>query len=572
MKNREIAAMLREIADFLEIREVEYKPEAYRRAARSIESLSEDVADVHERGELEEIEGVGESIAARVAEYLDTGEMSYYEELKADLPIDIDAITSVEGVGPKTAKRLYLELGVSTLEDLERAAREGEIAELDGFGERSQQNVLDHVGLARRGRERMLLGRAFPVAAEIETRLRETDPFDRVDVVGSFRRRRPTVGDIDVLATATAPGEAMERFCTHEDVTEVLARGETKSSVLLSDDLRVDLRVVDDDEYGAALVYFTGSKDHNIALRNRAIEDGLKLNEYGLFDADDSGSGQRAGERVASETEAAVYDALGLDWIPPELREETSEIAAAAAGELPDLVELDDLRGDLQLHTDYSDGTANVREMAEAADARGLEYVLVTDHGPGAPIPSRLDEASFDRQRAAVDAVNDDADLDVTVLQGVEAEITAEGLDVSRDWCERCDLVVAAMHRRLSNPTETIRSAFEDSSVDIFAHPTNRLINEREPLELDLDRLVATAADERVAIEVNSQPARFDLDWASIKEYRDAVEYVVSTDAHTTGELDLLHLGVSQARRGWCEADDVLNTRPLDDLRSYFDG
>lgn len=254
------------------------------------------------------------------------------------------------------------------------------------------------------------------------------------------------------------------------------------------------------------------------------------------------------------------------------MREETGEIAAAAAGELPDLVELDDLRGDLQLHTDYSDGTANVREMAEAADARGLEYVLVTDHGPGAPIPSRLDEASFDRQRAAVDAVNDNADLDVTVLQGVEAEITAEGLDVSRDWCERCDLVVAAMHRRLSNPTETIRSAFEDSSVDIFAHPTNRLINEREPLELDLDRLVATAADERVAIEVNSQPARFDLDWASIKEYRDAVEYVVSTDAHTTGELDLLHLGVSQARRGWCEAGDVLNTRPLDDLRSYFDG
>jgi DNA polymerase (family 10) len=575
MKNQEIATLLYEIADFLEIRGVEYKPRAYRTAARNVESLSEDVEDVYERGELEGIEGVGESIAGKIAEYLDTGELDYYEELRADLPIDIEAITSVEGVGPKTARKLHLELGVATLEDLERAAEEGRIAELEGFGEKSQRNILEHVELAKRGQERMLLGRAFPVAEDVESRLREADAFDRVDVVGSFRRRRPTVGDIDVLATAAEPDAAMAVFCGHEDVKEVLARGETKASVLVSGDLRMDLRIVEPGEYGAALVYFTGSKEHNIALRNRAIGRDWKLNEYGLFatdDVEDAGDGQRAGERLAGETEEGVYDALDLAWIPPELREDTGEVEAAAADALPDLVELDDVRGDLQLHTDFSDGSHDVREMAAAADERGLAYVLVSDHGPGAPIPSRLDEAAFDRQCEAVEAVNADDDLDVTVLQGVEAEITDEGLGVPDDWYDRCDLIVAGLHSRPSDPTARVVRALEETPVDVLAHPTGRLLNQREPLDLDLDAVVAAAADASVAIEINAQPERLDLDWQAVREYRGTVEYVVSTDAHTTGELGFVHLGVSQARRGWCAASDVLNTRPLDELRSALDG
>ena len=575
MKNREVANLLEEIADFLELQDVAYKPRAYRRAARNVASLSEDVEAVHERGELEEIEGVGASIAEKIAEYLETGELAYHAELKADLPIDIDAITSVEGVGPKTAETLYRELGVATLEDLEREARAGRIAELDGFGERSQQNILDHLDLAKRGRERMLLGRAFPLARSVEDRLREAEAFDRVDVVGSFRRRRPTVGDIDVLATAADPAAAMDVFCGHDDVQEVLGRGETKASVVVSGDLRMDLRLVADEEYGAGLVYFTGSKDHNIALRNRAIDRDLKLNEYGLFDVtavDDPSSGRRIGERVAGATEEAVYDALNLDWIPPELREATGEVEAAAAGDLPDLVRLDDLRGDLQVHTDASDGTHSLAEMAEAADERGLEYVLVTDHGPGAPIPSRLDREAFDAQCAAVDELNARGDLGVTVLQGLEAEVTADGLVADDDWFEACDLVVVAMHNRLEDATDRLVEALSSAPVDVLAHPSNRLLNEREPLDLDWDAVVDAAAANGVALEINAQPERLDLDWARAKAYRDAVDYVVSTDAHTAGELDLLHLGAAQARRGWCEADDVLNTRPLDELLARLRG
>ena len=568
MKNQEVARLLREIADYLEIEEVEYKPRAYRRAARSIESTAEPIEDVHARGELEAVEGVGESIASKVGEYLETGELEYYEALRADLPVDIEALTSVQGVGPKTAKRLYRELGVSDLEDLEAAAEAGEIAALEGFGERSERNILEHVERARAGAERMLLGRAFPIADELASRLGDAEPFERVDVVGSFRRRRPTVGDLDVLASASDATAAMDVVCEHDDVKEVLARGDTKTSVVVSGDLQVDVRIVDDAEYGSALVYFTGSKDHNIALRNRAIDRDWKLNEYGLFDvADVDEAGQRVGERIASETEAAVYDALDLPWIPPELREDTGELAAADAGELPSLVELNDVRGDLQVHTTYSDGAGSVAEMAAAADERGLEYVLVTDHGPNAPIPQRLDEDAFEEQVADVEAANEGSD--VTVLQGIEAEITDDGVTTPPAMLSACDVVVAALHGRPSDPTAALVDAIEDSAVDVLAHPSNRLLHERDPLDADWDAVMAAASDAGVAVEVNAQPERLDLAWRAIEEYRDVVEYVVSTDAHTTGELDYMHLGVAQLRRGWCEPADVLNTRSLADLQSW---
>jgi len=326
MKNQEIAQLLYEIADFLEIEDVEYKPRAYRTAARNVESLSEPVEDVYERGELEAIDGVGESIAEKIADYLETGQPAYYEELKADLPIDIEAITSVSGVGPKTAKKLYFELGVTTLEDLERAADAGEIAPLEGFGEKSQQSILDHVERAKRGQERMLLGRADPIARELETRLQSADEFERVDIVGSFRRRRPTVGDLDVLATAPNPEAATDVFCTHDDVTEVLARGETKSSVVVSGDLQVDLRIVDEREYGAALVYFyrVERSQYRAPQPRRSTATGSSMSTDSSTSATETTrGGRRIGERIASETEEAIYNALELDWIPPELRENT---------------------------------------------------------------------------------------------------------------------------------------------------------------------------------------------------------------------------------------------------------
>jgi DNA polymerase (family 10) len=560
MKNREVAHLLSEIADYLELRDVEYKPRAYREAARNVESLSEDVEDVYERGELEEIDGVGESIASKIAEYLETGELEYYEELRANLPVDMEALTSVEGVGPKTARTLYRELGVSTLEELERAAEAGRIAEVEGFGETSQQNILEHVALAREGQERTLLGRAVPIARALAEELDRIEQFDRVDVVGSFRRRRPTVGDLDVLATAPDPAAAMEAFCSRDAVEEVLARGETKASIRETGGLQVDLRIVEPSSYGAALVYFTGSKEHNIALRNRAIDRGWKLNEYGLYDAD--------GESVAGQTEREVYDALDLAYVPPELREDTGEVEAAADGDLPDLVSLEDVRGDLQVHTTASDGSASIAEMAAAAAERGLDYVLISEHGPGAQFAGGLDEDAFEAKAEEIAAVNNDAD--VAVLHGIEAEITANGLDVSDAWLDACDLVVAGLHERPDDPTDRVVTVLESAPVDVLAHPRGRLINEREPLDLDLDRIVETAAAEHVALEINGQPERLDLDWESVKRYRDDAPFVVSSDAHGTGELDCLEYAVWQARRGWLDAERVLNTLSVSELREAF--
>jgi DNA polymerase (family 10) len=574
MKNKEVADILYEIADYLEIEDVQFKPRAYRQAARNIESLSEDIEAIHERDELDEIDGVGESIAEKIAEFLETGSMEYYQDLREELPIDIEAITSVEGVGPKTAKELYQKLGVATLEELKAAAEQGKIAELDGFGEKSQAKILDHIELARRSQERMLLGRAFPIAHDVESRLSNSPAFDRVDIVGSFRRRRATVGDIDILATAQNPTEAMEVFCAHKDVKEVLGRGETKSSVLVAGDLQMDLRIVDDESYGAGLVYFTGSKDHNIRLRNRAIDRDWKLNEYGLFDVSDvdsDESGQRIGEQIAGETEDDIYDRLDVEWIPPVLREDTGEVDAAAASELPELVSDDEIRGDLQMHTEYSDGSASVEEMAEAADDRGYEYIAITDHGPGAPIPSRMDVADFEAQRREIEATNENESIETTVLNGIEAEITDDGLGISREQCQEFDVVVAALHDTPDDPTDRIIEALSDYPVDVFAHPTNRLINERDPLELDFDAIATAVQKSDIAIEINAQPARLDLDWRLVKEYRDQVRFIISTDAHTTGELGQMHLGVSQAQRGWCEAADIRNTAPVTDVVDWLD-
>lgn len=560
MKNKEIADVLYEIADFLEMKEVEWKPRAYRKAARNIEDLSESIEDIHERGELEDIDGVGENIADKIAEYLETGEMEYYEELKQELPVDIEALTAVEGLGPKRVKEIYQALEVTDLDELEKAAEKGEIAEIEGFGEKTQQKILNHIDTARRGTERMLLGKAFPIAENIRMELEESEKFGKVTVVGSFRRRRPTVGDIDVLATAPDHKDAMEEFVSNEDVKEVLGTGETKSSVLVSGDLQVDLRLVDEESYGAALQYFTGSKDHNVALRTVAVNKDWKLNEYGLFDADD--------EMLAGDTEESIYSKLGMDYIPPELRENTGEIEAAEKGDLPDLVEESEIKGDLQMHTGYSDGRNSVREMAEKAEELGHEYILVTDHGESLQIADGVTEEELEEQSEEIEEINQE--FDVEILHGVEANITKDGLDVSDEWLEKLDIVVAAMHNPTENPTESLVEAMENHPVDVIAHPLNRKINKREPIELDLKKVAEVAAENNVALEINSQPARLDLPWNDVKEYRDRVKYVVSTDAHSTGELEFLHLGVYQARRGWCEAENVLNTRSLDELMEYL--
>lgn len=561
--------MFYEVADLLEMKDVEWKPRAYRRAARSIESLSEPIEDVYKRGELQEIDGVGEAIAGKVQEFLETGELEYYEELKQELPVDIEALSSVEGVGPKTARKLYNELGVKTLEQLEEAAENGEIAELEGFGEKTQENILKHVETAKKGEKRMLLGKAFPIAENIRGKLREMNSFGKVEVVGSFRRRRPTVGDIDILASTESREEAMEEFTGMDDVKEVLSQGETKSSVIVAGGLRIDLRLVDKSSWGSALQYFTGSKDHNIALRNLALEKGWKLNEYGLFDTDNGKEGQKAGEKVAGEKEEEVYKNLDLEFIAPELREDTGEVETAGKGELPELVTEEEIRGDLQMHTDYSDGNATVDEMAEKADEKGHEYILVTDHGPSLHVaggPESVED--LEEQRWEIEKAN--RQYNVEALQGMEVNITGNGIDIGEDMLEMLDLVVIAMHNRLENPTEQVVKAMEKHPVDILAHPLNRMINKREPVDLDMDRITEKAAENNIALEINSQPSRLDLPWDLVKEHRKKVKFVVSTDAHTTGELDYLHLGTSQARKGWLKKEDILNTQKLEKLVEYF--
>jgi DNA polymerase (family 10) len=558
MKNKEVADILYEIADYLEMQDVDWKPRAYRKAARNIEGLSESIEDIHESGELGEIDGVGENIENKVAEYLETGEMQYYKELKDELPVDIEALTTVEGLGPKRVKKIYQATGVTNLDELEEAAENGEIADIEGFGEKTQQNILDHIETARKGEERMLIGKAFPIAENLRNELEESEKFNKVTIVGSFRRRRPTVGDIDILATADNAEEAMEEFTSGSDVKEVLGVGETKSSIIISGDLQVDLRIVEEDSYGAALQYFTGSKDHNVTLRTIAANKDWKLNEYGLFDSEDN--------KLAGNTEESIYTKLQLDYIESELREDTGEVEAASKGNLPEMVEKDEVKGDLQMHTDYSDGRNTVEEMAEKAEELGYEYILVTDHGHSLQIASGVDEEELEEQREEIDEVNQE--FDVEVLQGVEANIDDNGeLDISKEKLEELDLIVAALHNKIENPTENIVKALKEYPVDILAHPLNRKVNSREPLDLDLDKITDVAAEENVALEINSQPERLDLPWRDVKEYRDKVDYVVSTDAHSPSELEYMHLGVAQARRGWCEQENILNTLPLEELK-----
>lgn len=561
MRNKEVAHILYEIADYLEMQDVEWKPRAYRKAARNIESLSRSIEEIHQEDELEEIDGVGENIAEKIAEYLETGEMEYYRELKEDLPVNIEALTAVEGLGPKKVRKIYQALEVTDLDELEEAAEKGEIAGIEGFGEKTQQKILDNIETARKGQERMLLGKAFPIAEKLRERLEKSGKFEEITVVGSFRRRKPTVGDIDILAASSEPEKAMEEFTGMEDVEDILGEGETKSSVIISGNLQVDLRIVEEESYGAALQYFTGSIDHNVALRTIAVDKDLKLNEYGLFDSEDT--------KIAGETEKAVYSKLGMDYIEPELRENTGEIEVAREKELPDLVETEQVKGDLQMHTEYSDGRTSVREMAEKAEELGYEYILVTDHGPSLQIANGVSEEELEEQKEEIEEVNED--LDVEVLQGVEANISRNGLDLSSEVLEELDLVVAALHNKIENPTEAIINAMKEYPVDIIAHPLNRKINSREPIDLDLEKIVETAQEENVALEINSQPARLDLPWKKVKQYRDSIKFVVSTDAHSTSEMDYMHLGISQARRGWCEKENILNTLPLEELRSYFE-
>ncbi len=567
--NETVADLLEEFADRLEATDVEYKPRAYRRAADGVRDHPASVKTLAESGTdaLEEIDGVGEAIAAKIHEYVTTGTISELEALRADIPVDMDALTRVEGLGPKRVGALHEALGIETLDDLEAAATAGEIRTVSGFGEVSERNILEGIPFARSAARRHLLSEVRPVADDVLAAVVDLESVDRASVAGSIRRWRPTIGDVDVLvATAdpTAVAEALDGFAF---VSEIIESGDRKASIRTIEGLRTDFRFVDPDAFGAALVYFTGSKDHNVQLRQRAIDRDCKVNEYGVF---------RDEDRLASDTEQAVYAALDLEWIPPELREARGELEAAATGALPDLLEREALRGDIHVHSDWSDGRATIDEMVEAAADFGHEYVAITDHavGPGVVADTGLDATALREQADAVATAAESASIDV--YHGVEVNIDADGsLSLPDDALEALDLVIASPHAALDQPadvaTDRLVRAVEHPAVDVLGHPTGRKLGHRPGLPVDVERVATAAAAADVALEVNSHPVRLDLDGQAVQTaiHCDA-PVAISTDAHVPREFDHLRYGVHTARRGWAEAGDVVTARSPASFRDWL--
>jgi len=567
MKNLEIARIFYEIADILEVQEVEFKPRAYRNAARSIEELTEDIAKVAERGELRNIPGVGEAIAGKIEEILKTGKLKYFEDLKKEMPFDMEAMVAVEGLGAKKSYRLYKELGIRNLDDLEKAAKSGKIRSLEGFGETSEKRIIDGIEALKRSGKRMLLWNALILSDGIVSRLRAVPGVERVEPVGSLRRRKETIGDIDILAISNNPKVVMDAFTTMPGVRRVLGKGETKSTVELDEGVQVDLRVVGKESFGSAMQYFIGSKSHNIATRTIAIKKGMKLSEYGLFKGE---------KQIAGADEEGVYMALGLAWVEPELRENAGEIEAAMEGKLPKLVAKEDIRGDLHIHTKWSEGMNSIEEMAEKGKTLGYEYMTISDHaGMTLRVANPMDEKKLIQQGKEIDKMNaKQSDTGFPyLLKGAEINIKKDGgVDIQDKALKELDLVLASIHYSMRLPKEKIMkrlfSAMENEHVDAISHPTGRILNEREQYDLDVDALIDKAKETGTMLEINSQPDRLDLDGENARKAKDAgVILTISTDAHRVEQMDYIPLGIYMARRGWCEKKNVLNAMGLKEIR-----
>ncbi|MFW6127910.1 MAG: DNA polymerase/3'-5' exonuclease PolX [Halobacteriota archaeon] len=560
MKNQEIARVLYEIGDYLEMEGVQFKPRAYRKAAQNIESLSVDIEDLYRKGELENISGVGKSIAKKIEEYLETGKVKKLQELKEKAPVDTESLMNVEGLGPKTIEILYSELGIKNLDDLERAAKEGQIRRLKGFGRKTEEKILENISLARRKSSRYLLGHVLPQANQIVAQLR--DQVDKIEIAGSLRRKKETIGDIDILVVSSTPERVMRTFTHMNNVVKVIEKGVQSSSVRLDSGIQVDLRVVENKSFGSALQYFTGSKDHNIALRKVSIRKGYKLNEYGLFKGDNW---------ISGETEEEVYETLGLQWIPPEMRENRGEINAALEGNLPRIVGYSDLKGDLQTHTTWSDGAHSVEEMVEEARRLGHEYMAITDHVGSLKIAGGMEREEILEQKEEIERVREKYS-DIHVLHGCEANIMKDGsLDVSKELLEELDLVLASIHSsfRMSEKDMTNRviKALENEEVNILAHPTCRKIHKREPININLEKLMEAARENNVVLEINADPERLDLKDTNVKRAVDqGVNLSIGTDAHTRNSLQYYELGVAVARRGWAKKEDIINTYSVKEL------
>jgi DNA polymerase (family 10) len=570
--NQEIAALLYRIANILEIQgELVFKVVAYRRAADAIEHLGRDIRDLwqNDSKNLRAIQGVGEALAEKIDELLRTGRMSYHEKISRGIPEGIFEMLTIPDVGPRTVARLWKELKITDIAKLEAAARGGKLQKLKGFGARSEEKILAGIEAVRRKKSstRILLGTAYPFAQEMVDALRAVCGTAIRDIApaGSLRRMKQTIGDLDILISADAPEKIIDAFVHLPQVREVNAQGTTKASIVAQNGLQVDLRVLEPKYWGSALQYFTGSKEHNIQLRQIALEQGLSLSEWGFKTV-------KGEKEIFTPREEDVYEKLDMQWIPPELREATGEIEAAQKKKLPHLIELHNLKGDLQVHSTWSDGSFSIEQMAEAARARGLKYLAVTDHSQGLGIARGLTPERIKQQWAEIDALNKHWS-DFQILKGVELEIRADGtLDFLDNLLAQLDLVLVSTHSALKQTREKITArvvrALQHPYVDIFAHPTGRLLGEREETALDLEEVFRVAKETGTLLEIDGAPDRLDLDDVRVRRAREVgVQIVINSDAHTPNGFDGLFFGVAMARRGWLEARDVLNTLEWKDLR-----
>lgn len=571
MKNQVIAKILSEIGDYLDMEGVAFKPYAYRKAADALQALPEDVGEVYRRGgikALEVIPGVGEAIARKIEEYVKTGTVKYWLELSLKTPIELDELLAVEGLGPRRAKLLYEKLGIRTVAQLEKAARANEVAHLEGFGEKTEKNILQGITFLKKDTGRFPLGVILPRARAIYGLLKAMGEVEKISVAGSLRRMKETIGDVDILVVSGKAQAVMDVFTRMPGIEKIWGKGGTKSSIRLAEGFDVDLRVVPKSAYGAALQYFTGSKEHNIRLRMIAMEAGMKLNEYGLF---------KEGKLLEGTREEDIYRHLGLQWIPPELREDRGEIEAARSHTLPELVTLQDIRGDLHCHSNWDGGKNPIPEIAQKARALGYEYVGISDHTKFLRIEHGLDEEALLKRNREIDRLNKSF-KGFRILKGVEANIMRDGsIDISNEVLSQMDYVIAGIHSQLKmeQPEMMTRlgTAMENPHVDIISHPTGRLVAKREEYKVDISVLILKAKETGTVLEIDAFPDRLDLKDTNIRQAADqGVGMVIDTDAHEISHMDFMEYGVAQARRGWARKKDILNTLPAEKLLARLKG
>jgi len=558
MKNREISRIFNEIADMLEIKgENPFRIRAYRRAAMNIEGISKDITEIS-KDELIKIPGIGQDLAGKIDEYIKTGKIQAYEDLKKEIPEGLSMLLNVPNLGPKTAKLLYEKLNIKNIDELEQYARNHKLSGLPGIKDKTEENILKGIEMLKRGKERKPLGIVLPIANNIVEKLKKGAPIKKIVIAGSIRRWKDTIKDIDILVTSNNPQKVMNVFVHLPDVKDILMKGPTKSSVILKEDIQVDLRVVEEESFGAALAYFTGSKAHNIRLREMASKMGLKINEYGIFREKDE-------TKIGGEKEEDIYRILGIPYIPPELREDTGEIEAALDGRLPKLIELNDIKGDLHVHTKLSDGSHDFDELIDYAKRKGYEYIAITDHSKGLGVARGLSIEKLLEEKRMINEINKRL-KGFKLISGAEVDIRSNGeLDFPDDVLKQVEIVVASIHSGFRQSKEQLTkrlvSAMKNPHVSIIAHPTGRLIGERDPYDIDIEEVFKVAKETGTALEINAYPLRLDLNDTYVKKAKQMeIPIVISTDTHIKNQFDYMSYGVSIARRGWLEKKDVLNT------------